>query len=316
MVSCPVPKHPLSRSAMTRSILLRRLLLLLSLWVGTPLPLAAQGTAFPELLPRRLADVGLLLDRTSGLRLQPIAGGLGGAAIRIRGLSGRYTQLLLDGLPLLGASASPLSALQLPPIGLTGVEVQAGPASARYGLHAAGGLVDLVSRRPDGQREAWYHETSREGTDVLVYWSGAARPLSYTVTGGLHAQDMLDPDDDVWADVPAFRRVTVRPRAFWQGARGTLVATAGGTWEKREGGTPAGRRLKNNVQYREQLETRRADAGLNGRYRLGESLHLGVRAAAVRDRRERRLNTTITADARAIALLEATLLGRGGAHRW
>jgi len=149
-----------------------------------------------------------------------------------------------------------------------------------------------------------------------VYWSGPAEALSYTFVGGLHAQSMEDLDDDVWADVPAYRRVTVRPRAYWRGARGSLVATTGGLWEKREGGTPLGKQTRNNLRYREQLETSRADAGLNGSFLLSRALQLGVRASAVRDRRERRLNTTLTNDARSTALLEGVLLGAAGAHQW
>jgi iron complex outermembrane receptor protein len=261
-------------------------------------------------------DVAMLLNETVGVRVQPAAGALGGAGIRIQGLSGRYTQLLVDGLPLAGSQSSLLGALQLPPIDLAQVEVIKGPASALYGAHALGGVVNLVSRRPDGTREGLYNQTSRGGTDAVLYWSGPARELSYTVVGGLHEQSMRDLDDDVWADIPAYRRATVRPRAHWQGPKGTLVATAGGVWEKREGGTPLGKRTPNNVTWRERLETRRVDAGLTGTYFLNGATHLGVRAAAVRDRRERRLNTAVTNDARSTALLEAVLLGTRGAHQW
>jgi iron complex outermembrane receptor protein len=262
-------------------------------------------------------DIAMLLNETSGVRVQPLTGSLGGAGVRIQGLSGRYTQLLVDGLPLHGAQSSSLGALQIPPMDLAQVEVIKGPASALYGANALGGVVNLVSRRPDGQREALYNQTSRGGSDALVYWSGPARPLSYTVVGGLHQQDMRDLDDDVWADIPAYRRVTLRPRAHWRDARGsTLLATVGTLWEKREGGTPVGKRLANNVQYRERLETRRLDAGLNGRYVLSDALQFGVRAVLARDRRERWLNTVFTNDARSTALLEGSLQGTWRSHQW
>jgi iron complex outermembrane receptor protein len=92
--------------------------------------------------------------------------------------------------------------------------------------------------------------------------------------------------------------------------------TTGGTWEKREGGTRAGEPLASGVQYRERLETRRVDAGVNGRFLLGQALHLGVRAAAVGDRGERLLNTQRDSHQRSHALLEGALLGTWGGHEW
>lgn len=282
-----------------------------------PVPVSVIGPAEVRLaLLRNPADVVSLLTEGSGVWVQRPAGGLGVVGLRVAGLGGREPQLLIDGLPLAGAGSGRLAALQMPPIGLARVEATEAPASARYGTHASGGVIDLISRRPDGQGEVLYNETSRGATDALVHWSGPARPLSYTVTGGLHEQSIRDLDDDGWADLPAYRRITVRPRAFWDGSRGTLLATAGGVWERREGGTPAGKRLKNGVQYREQLETRRADAGLNGRYLARGGMALEVRAAAVRDRRQRILNNAASDDARSFALLEGSLVGRRGAHSW
>ena len=47
-------------------------------------------------------DVSMLLNETSGLRVQMTSPGLGAANVRIEGLRGRYSQILSDGLPLYG----------------------------------------------------------------------------------------------------------------------------------------------------------------------------------------------------------------------
>ena len=90
----------------------------------------------------------MLVNETTGLRVQTTAPSLGAANVRIRGLRGRYSQLLADGLPLYGAQGDSLSLLQVPPLDLGQVEIIKGVASALYGASALGGVVNLVSRRP------------------------------------------------------------------------------------------------------------------------------------------------------------------------
>src|SRR5437899_11351449 len=53
-------------------------------------------------------DIAMLLNETSGVRVQVTAPSLGAANIRVQGLRGRYTQLLADGLPLYGGQTQPL----------------------------------------------------------------------------------------------------------------------------------------------------------------------------------------------------------------
>src|SRR5581483_7231217 len=47
-------------------------------------------------------DIAMLLNETSGLRVQVTSPSLGAANVRVQGLRGRYTQILADGLPLYG----------------------------------------------------------------------------------------------------------------------------------------------------------------------------------------------------------------------
>lgn len=97
-------------------------------------------------------DVSMLLAETNGLRVQTTSPSLGGASVRIQGLSGRYTQVLSDGLPLYGAQSGSVGILQIPPMDLKQLEVIKGVASALYGMSAIGGVVNLVSTAPARRR--------------------------------------------------------------------------------------------------------------------------------------------------------------------
>jgi iron complex outermembrane receptor protein len=192
-------------------------------------------------------DIAMMLNETSGLRVQTTNPSLGGANVRIQGLRGRYSLLLADGLPLYGGQAGGLGLLQIPPVDLGRVEVIKGTASALYGSSALGGVVNLVSRRPGREREgtALVNQTSRGGTDGVAFLAG---PLparwGYTLLAGAHRQRQNDLDGDGWTDMPGYERVVVRPRFYLDdGAGRTAFLTGGVTAEDRSGGTLAGRVL-------------------------------------------------------------------------
>jgi outer membrane receptor for ferrienterochelin and colicins len=53
-----------------------------------------------------LGNISMVVAETGGLRVQVTSPAIGAANVRVRGLEGRYTQLLSDGLPLFGGQAS------------------------------------------------------------------------------------------------------------------------------------------------------------------------------------------------------------------
>src|SRR5690606_37293972 len=57
-------------------------------------------------------NISMVVAETGGLRVQVTSPAIGAANVRVRGLEGRYTQLLADGLPLYGGQASSLGLLQ------------------------------------------------------------------------------------------------------------------------------------------------------------------------------------------------------------
>jgi iron complex outermembrane receptor protein len=210
-------------------------------------------------------DVVMLLNETSGVRVQATSPSLGAASIRIQGMRGRYTRFLSDGLPLFGEQVS-LGLMQIPPIDLGRVEVIKGVASSLYGAGAMSGVVNLVSKRPGDKedRQILLNASTRGATDAGLWYS---TPLNdrwgFTLIGSANGQPRSDIDGDTWADLPRYERAVARPRVFWDDHAGhSFFATAGGTWENRIGGTMPGLTLPaTGAPYVEALDTRRADVG-------------------------------------------------------
>lgn len=255
-------------------------------------------------------DIAMLLNETSGLRVQVTSPSLGAANVRVQGLRGRYTQLLADGLPLYGQTGS-IGILQIPPLDLGQVEVIKGVASALYGSSALGGVINLVSRRPvESQREVLQNVTSRKGSDT-VFWLAEPKKTdsgwSYSLLGGAHLQGRSDIDSDEYADLPEYQRGIIRPRVFWENGRGNSVfLTAGAMSENRAGGSSS---------FPEELRTQRFDGGVVGRFLVGDNL-LSIRGSAMNGRHRRQFGTTTERDTQATFFSEAALSGSGNGHNW
>jgi outer membrane receptor for ferrienterochelin and colicins len=263
-------------------------------------------------------DVSMLLNETSGLRVQTTSPSLGGAGVRVQGLRGRYTLMLADGLPLYGGQAGGLGLLQIPPVDLARVEVIKGSASALYGSNALGGVINFISRRPgtEATREVLINQTTRGGTDGVLFvgapFSGGS-PWGVTLLASGHRQRESDIDGDGWADVPGYRRAVVRPRLFYGDDTGrSLFATAGYTAENRAGGTLDGRTAPDGLPFAEGLRTRRTDAGLAGRIVLRQRDILSARASATDQRHGHQFGTVAEDDTHRTGFGELSLAAPRG----
>ena len=258
-------------------------------------------------------DIVMMLNETSGLRVQTTSPSLGGAGVRVQGLRGRYTLLLADGLPLYGVQGGGLGLLQIPPVDLGRAEVIKGTASALYGSAALGGVINLVSRRPgtEARRELLLNQTTRGGSDVVAFLSAPfdreAGRWGGTLLASGHRQRANDLDGDGWADMPGYDRVVVRPRLFHDdGAGRSAFATAGFTGEGRDGGALPGRTVPNGEAYAEGLRTRRADAGVVGRTILAGRDVVSVRASVMEQRHAHRFGPVRERDAHRTVFAEAS----------
>ncbi|HKH91986.1 MAG TPA: TonB-dependent receptor [Gemmatimonadaceae bacterium] len=263
-------------------------------------------------------DIAMMLNETSGLRVQSSSPSLGGASVRIQGLRGRYSLVLSDGLPLYG-QAGGLGLMQIPPLDLARVEVIKGSASALYGGSALGGVINLISRRPSREtaRTVLVNRTSRGGSDGVLFGSGPITSrVGYTLLAGAHGQTRQDVDDDGWMDIPGYSRGVVRPRLYFNDGEGrTAFVTAGFTAEDRNGGSPEGRGIPGGIgPFVEGLRTRRADVGALARWAIADSsdtpLHgaiLTVRGVLVGQRHGHRFGGLLEHDRHRTDFVEAAL---------
>lgn len=264
-------------------------------------------------------NISMLVAETGGLRVQVTSPALGSSNVRVRGLEGRYTQILADGLPLYGGTGG-IGLLQIAPTDLGQVEVIKGAASALYGASALGGVINLVSRRPDDvpQAEVLLNATSRNGQDATAY---AAMPFgggfSASLTGGLHRQSRNDLDGDGWIDMPGYRRATLRPRLYWGGDSGAKAfLTVGAMTEDRRGGTLPGRTVPDGTPFEQNQDSRRLDAGLVAEMPLEGVGKLHLRASGVTQDHRHRFGNVLEDDRHDTLFGEVSVSGGSGGTSW
>jgi len=75
------------------------------------------------------------------------------ASISIHGMPGRYTQVLVDGIPLFGSLGQVYGYMQIPPSLIDQIEVVKGASSVLYGSDAIAGIVNIRTREPSSEPE-------------------------------------------------------------------------------------------------------------------------------------------------------------------
>ena len=273
-----------------------------------------------EKLLMRPGNISMMLNETGGLRVQVTSPALGSANVRIHGMRGRYTQLLADGLPLYGGQAASLGLLQVPPSDLSQVEIIKGSASALYGGQALGGVINLVSKRPgpEPEGEIILNATTRDAQDLSTY---AAMPLgsgwSGSVLTNFNRQTDHDLDRDEWIDMSGYRRLSTRPRFFYEGADGSSVyLTVGAMTEDRRGGTESGGLAPDGDPFQQHQDTRRLDAGLVFEHPVSNWGYAQIRTSAMSQSHEHRFGQLLEEDRHQTLLVEASLAGETTSSSW
>ncbi|MFI3282355.1 MAG: TonB-dependent receptor [Rikenellaceae bacterium] len=83
-----------------------------------------------------------------GLRFETTCGNCGSSELRINGLGGQYSQILLDSRPIFSSLAGVYGLEMLPVSMIERVEVIRGGGSALYGSSAIGGVVNIITKEP------------------------------------------------------------------------------------------------------------------------------------------------------------------------
>ncbi len=165
----------------------------------------------------RSANVSMILNESTGIKVQQTSATSFTQTIRIQGLDGRYTQILKDGFPAFGGFSGSLSLLDIPPLDLKQVEIIKGASSTFYGAGAIAGVVNFISKEPENEpvTSMIFNQTSALGTDFSIFNTRRFERVGYTFLGSVNYQKEYDVDDDDFTELPNTKSFNVNPRVFF-----------------------------------------------------------------------------------------------------
>jgi outer membrane receptor for ferrienterochelin and colicins len=197
------------------------------------------GEELAEKANMKPGDIRVVLSESTGIQTQQTSATSANASIRIQGLDGRYTQLLKDGFPLYSGAASGLGLLQIPPLDLKQIEIIKGSSSTLYGGGAIAGMVNLISKTPQKERELSFllNGTSAGGFDASGFYSERFNKTGTTVFVAHNQQAAYDPSKIDLSAIPKYNRLTINPRFFYYPSQKTTMSLGiNATTENRVGG--------------------------------------------------------------------------------
>ncbi len=176
-------------------------------------------TAIERMKATNLADT---LELTSGVRIENDCQNCGFTQVRLNGLEGRYTQILIDGKPVFSSLAGVYGLEQIPEEMIERVEIVKGGGSALYGGNAVGGVVNVITARP---RYNFARLDFRGGLlDLkepefrLGANTGAVneeRTLAVHVFGGASRREPWDANDDGFSEVGKVSQVLAGAESYF-----------------------------------------------------------------------------------------------------
>ena len=180
----------------------------------------ASGKLFDTTASTNLAEA---MNYQSGLRVETTCGNCSAMQLRINGLEGQYSQVLLDNRPVFSSLAGVQGLEQIPVSMIERVEVIRGSGSALYGSNAIGGVVNVITREPLRNTLALSNITNiLEGgkSDVNTFLNGSFvsddHKAGAYLFGSLKNRQWYDHNDDGFSDIPELETQTVGFRSYYK----------------------------------------------------------------------------------------------------
>jgi outer membrane receptor for ferrienterochelin and colicins len=187
----------------------------------------------------RPSNVSMVLNESTGIKVQQTSATTQTQSVRIQGLDGRYTQILKDGFPAFGGFSGSLGLLDILPLDLKQVEIVKGPAATFYGGGAIAGVVNFISKEPEDEpvTNMIFNLTSAGGADFSVFNSRKFERFGYTFLGSVNLQREYDVDEDDFTELPRTRSFNLSPRLFFDLDDDTRLTVGNSTsYQNRQGG--------------------------------------------------------------------------------
>jgi outer membrane receptor for ferrienterochelin and colicins len=206
------------------------------------------------------------LSLSPGLRIENNCQNCGFQQVRINGLEGPYSQILIDSRPVFSALSGVYGIEQIPIAMIERIEVVRGGGSALYGSNAIAGTINVITREPvKNSFEAGFNIASINGKsfDRNTSFNGSLvsddRAAGIYLFGVNRNRDHYDANGDGFSEIGLIKANSLGLRSFYKTSnQGKLTFTYHYVGEFRRGGN------KFDLQPHETDITEQTDHQING----------------------------------------------------
>lgn len=217
---------------------------------GTGMPILYQDSPVKTAVVRRdmiekqkASNLAEAIDFQTGVRVESNCQNCNFAQVRLLGLEGHHSQILIDSDPVISSLAGVYGLEQLPSEMIERVEIVKGGGSSLYGGQALAGVVNLITRRPtDNEFSLDYNNgaisSMRDhrlgGTISRVNNAGTSKGILY---GTVRHRDPYDHNGDGFSEIGQIKQEAVGANWYYIPAeRGELAVQLHYIHEDRRGG--------------------------------------------------------------------------------
>lgn len=207
-------------------------------------------------------DLAQGLKFQSGVRVETNCQNCGFSQVRINGLDGPYSQILIDSRPVFSALAGIYGLEQIPANMIERVEVMRGGGSALFGSSAIAGTINIITKEPMSNSASLSHQIRGLGGlgtfENTTNFNGSIlmdnNKVGVTLFGQTRHRSGYDRDKDGYTEMPMLDGRTLGFRAFIKPSNYSKVtAEYHNTHEFRRGGDLL-HNEPHNAHITEQLE--------------------------------------------------------------
>ncbi|PTL25574.1 TonB-dependent receptor [Prevotella sp. oral taxon 820] len=192
------------------------------------LSLRRNAPTLVNVIDTRMFDITQSLCLAQGLNFQPgvrtedNCANCGFSQVRINGLDGHYSQILIDSRPVFTALQGVYGLEQIPANMVERVEVARGGGSALFGSSAIGGTINIITKEPTGNWAELSHtlmgmeggKSFDNSTTLNTSIVSKNNRAGFSVYASSRHRDGYDRDHDGFTDLPKLVNKTVGLNSF------------------------------------------------------------------------------------------------------
>ncbi len=164
-----------------------------------------------------------VLQFQPGLRTEINCQNCGFSQVRINGMEGKYSQILIDGKPIFSSLNGVYGLDQIPTNMIDRIEVIKGGGSSLYGGNAIAGVINILTKDPSlNSYSINYTNTfiNGESQERTLNLNGAIisdnQDIGISIYGNIQQRDPFDANDDGFSEIGKLKLNTIGLKQFWK----------------------------------------------------------------------------------------------------